>query len=83
MTRLDTETAKKRDEGLPDPYVVAIEQIIAALYACTECGQFTSDEATLTANSACDAIEAIDGILRHHDLIPAEVPHADDCPHTA
>ena len=83
MTSLDTETAMNRDEGLPDPYVVAIEQIVEVLYACTECEQFTCDEATLTANSACDAIEAIDAILRHHDLIPVEVQHADDCPHTA
>ena len=83
MTRLDTETAMKRDEAPRDSYVAAIEQIIEVLYACTECEQFTCDEATLTANSACDAIEAIDAILRHHGLIPAEVQHADDCPHTA
>ena len=70
--------ASGRSEGL-ERFILAIEEITEVLYACTECKHFTCDEATLTADSACDAIEAIDAILRHHALIPTEVTHADDC----
>ncbi len=59
--------------------LIAIEEIATVLYACRDCGSFTCDDTTVTANSAADAVEAIDAILRNHSLVPDEAAHSDAC----
>lgn len=57
----------------------ALEEIILAMYACRDCGEFAPDECTLAANSAADLVDAVDSALRNQNLVPDETNHAKYC----